>query len=112
MLAFAEQMEIEVRQDRRKAIGVFHLDLVVAEAGAQAIVTVAGVDMAGEETGVVDARQVVDVAGVVENLHGAGVGQEDAHDRPIALDVPAEVVERIGVVAVDDGFGRGREAHD
>ena len=37
MGAFAEQMEIEVGQDRRKAVGVVQLDDIVAEAGAELI---------------------------------------------------------------------------
>ena len=41
MGAFAEQMKVEVGQDRRKAIGVLQLDLVVAEARPQPIVRIA-----------------------------------------------------------------------
>ena len=69
MRAFAEQMQVEIGQDRRKAIGVLHLDLVVAEARAQPVVRVARRDRAGEQAGVVDARQLADVPGLVEHLH-------------------------------------------
>ena len=37
MRAFAEQIEIEVAQDRRKAVRVLELDGVVAEARAQPV---------------------------------------------------------------------------
>ena len=69
MRAFAEQMQVHVGQDRREAVGVFHLDLVVAEARSQPIMRIACLDRAGKQARVVDARQLADVAGVVE--HGS-----------------------------------------
>ena len=66
--ALAEQIKIEVGQDRRKAIGVLQLDLAVAEARAQPVVAVAGRDRPGEQAGLVDARQFADLARVVDHL--------------------------------------------
>ena len=40
MRALAEQMQIEIAEDRREAISVLELDFAVAESGAQPIVTV------------------------------------------------------------------------
>ena len=113
MGAFAEQMQIEIGQDRRKAIGVLQLDLAVAEARAQAVMIVARRNRAGEQAGVVDARQFADVARLVEHLDLGGFGQEHAHHRLVVLVVPAEIVERIVVMALDDGArGDESDAHD
>ena len=86
MRAFAEQMQIEIGQDRRKAVGVLELDLAVAEARAQPIVRVARGDRPGEQAGVVDARQFADVPGVVDHLDLGGVGQKHAHHRRVVLE--------------------------
>ena len=57
MGAFAEQIEIEVGQNRRKAVGIVELDHVVAEAGAQLVALRAVRQRAGEQAGIVDARR-------------------------------------------------------
>ena len=79
MRAFAEQMQVEVGQDRRKAIGVLQLDLVVAEARAQPVMRIARGDRTGEQPGVVDARQLADVPGRRRTPSPRRLGQEHAH---------------------------------
>ena len=110
--AFAEQMQVHVGQDRREAVGVFHLDLVVAEARPQPIVRIACLDRAGKQSRGVDARQLADVAGVVEHLDAGRLRQEHAHHRLAALVVPAEIIERIVVAAFDNRACGGGNAHD
>jgi hypothetical protein len=95
-------MQVHVGQNRREAVGVFHLDLVVAEARPQPIVRVACLDRAGKQPRGVDARQLADVAGVVQHLDPAGLRQEHAHHRLAALAVPAEVIKRIVMAAFDN----------
>ena len=56
MIAFAEQIEIEIGEHRRKAIGVLQLDLAVAEARAQPIV-LRIVERSREQAGRIDALQ-------------------------------------------------------
>ena len=57
MIAFAEQIEIELGQHRRKAVGILQLDLAVAEAGAQPVV-LGIVERPREQTGRVDALEL------------------------------------------------------
>ncbi len=57
LIAFAEQIQIEVGQHRRKPIGVFQLDLVVAEARPQPIVLLA-VQRAGKQPGRIDTLEL------------------------------------------------------
>ena len=47
VIAFAEEIQVEIGQNRREAVGVFQLDLVVAEAGTQPVV-LGIVERAGE----------------------------------------------------------------
>ena len=107
MGAFAEQIQIEVGQDRRKAIGVVEIDDGVAEAGAQLVALRAVRQRAGEQAGVVDARQRCRLAVLVDRLDLGGLRQERAHHGLVALGVQAEIVKRIGVAAFDDRIGLG-----
>ena len=81
MGAFAEQMEIEVGQDRRKAVGVVQLDDVVAEAGAQLIFGRAVRQRAGEQPGLMDLLQRRAFAVFADRLDIPRFGEERAHDR-------------------------------
>ena len=113
MVAFAEQMQVEVGQDRRKAIGVLQLDLVVAEARPQLVMRVERLDRTGEQAGIVNARQIVDVACLVEDLHRRRFRQEHAHDALVTFMVPAEIIERVVMTPLDDrARGRRNRPHD
>ena len=80
MGAFAEQIQIEVGQDRRKAVGILEIDDVVAEAGAQLVALRAVRQCAGEQAGIVDARQRRRFAVLADGLDIGGLRQERAHD--------------------------------
>jgi len=110
---YAKQVQVKVGQDRRKAVGVLQLDLVVAEPRPQAVVVVARGDRARKQSSVVDSRQLADVSGFVEHLHRRRLGQEHPHHRLAALIVPAEIIEGIVVMALDDrARRRGNSRHD
>ena len=114
MRAFAEQVEVEIGQDRRKPVGVLDLDLALAEARAQR-------DSVGEPFASRPANRpaswmrcsVAFVPCSSTMATPSASGQEDAHDRHVAFDVRAEIVERVGVTTLDDriGFGRACRAH-
>ena len=108
MRAFAQQIEIEVAKDRRKAVGVFELDLGLAEPGAQPIAPRAVRQRAGEQAGIMDARSSLSRPRSSTTATSRGVGQEDAHHLAAVLGVQAEIVEGIGVTAFDDRIGLGR----
>ena len=108
MGAFAEQIEIEVAQDRRKAVGVVELDDVVAEAGAQLVALVEPFGSGpANSPALMDARQRRAFAMFADRLDIRGFGEERAHDVLAAFGVQAEIVERIGVAALDDRIGLG-----
>ena len=111
--AFAEQIEVEVAQDRREAVGVFEVDHGVAEAGAQLIAFRAIRQGAREQARVVDAQKLGGLAVLADRLDVRGFGQERAHHGRLAFSVEAEIVERIGVAALDDRVGfRGQFGHE
>ena len=107
MGAFAEQIQVEIGQDRRKAVGVVEIDHGVAEAGAQLVALGAVRQRAGEQPGVVNARQRRRFAMLVDRIDLRGLRQERAHHGPVALGVQAEIVKRIGVAAFHDRIGLG-----
>ena len=47
------------------------------------------------------------LAVLADRVDVRGLGQESAHDALAALAVQAEIVERIGVAALDDRIGLG-----
>jgi len=69
---------------------------------SQPIVRIACLDRAGKQSRVVDARQLADMAGVVEHLDPGRLRQEHPHHRLAALAVPAEIIERIVVAPFDN----------
>ena len=109
MRAFAEQIEIEVGQNRRKAIGVLQLDTVVAETHAQPIVRPASSD-AGRRTSPASWMRCKRgfVAAVANDRDVRGVRKKNANHRNAVLDMGAEIAERVGVAPLDHGerFGR------
>ena len=107
MGAFAEQIEIEVGQHRRKAIGIVEIDHGVAEAGAQLVALGAVRQRADEQAGVMNARERRRLAVLADRLDIGGLRQEGAHDVAVALGMQAEIMEGIGVAAFDDRIGLG-----
>ena len=109
MRSFAEQVEIEIGQDRREAVGVFELDLPVAVARAQAIVSRPIGQTALEQAGIMDALKIAFVAMLVDDGNAFGIRKEDANDGRVIFYMRAEIAERIGMATLDDGISFRRE---
>ncbi len=92
--AFAEQIKIEIGQNRREAVGIVEIDDVVAEAGAQLITFLSRSASHGKQACVVDAGQRRGFAMLADGLDVRGFGQERAHDVLVALAMKAEIMER------------------
>ena len=80
MRPFAEQIEIEIGQDRREAVGIFELDLAFAVARTQAVVSRPIGQTALEQAGVMDALKIVFVTLFVDDGNPLGIRKEDAND--------------------------------
>src|SRR6185437_10747627 len=108
VIAFAEQIEVEVGQYRREAIGILELDLLLAVARAQAVLLAA--NRAGEQAGRIELGQFALAAVRHECDDLARLRQEYAHDRLVVLAMRPEIMERVGMPGRDDvaGFGRQR----
>ena len=107
MGAFAKQIEIEIGQDGRKAIGIIEINDLVAEAGPQLVAFRTVRQRAGKQAGLVNARERRGFAVLADRLDIGGLRQERAHDVPVALGMQAEIVERVGMSALDDRIGLG-----
>jgi hypothetical protein len=94
---FAEQIEIELGQDRREAVGVFELDLPFAVTRAQALVSRPIGQPALEPAGIMDALKIVFVTLFVDDSNFLGIRKEDANDGRAIFDMRAEIAERIGM---------------
>ena len=103
--AFAEQIEIEVAQDRRKAIGVVERDDVIAVARAQRIGRRAIRQSAGKQSGIVNTIELRCLAVRIDRFHVRRIWQKRPHDGFVVLAVGAEVVKRIGMPTFDDRIG-------
>ena len=77
---FAEQVEIEIGQDRREAVGVFDLDLPFAVARAQAVAARSVGQATLEQTGVMNALEIAFVALFVDDGDAFRIRKEDAND--------------------------------
>ena len=109
--AFAQQIEVELRQDRRKAIGVLDLDDAFAEADAQPIGPRRPRGPANNPA-VVNSLQRLFGAIVADRGDLSRIGEEDAHDRNAVLDMRPEIAEWVGVAAFDHrGRFRGKRRH-
>src|ERR1700730_6785680 len=109
MRSFAEQVEIEIGQDRREAGGILDLELAFAVTRAQAIVARSIGQTTLEQTGIVDALKIAFVAMLVDDGNAFGIRKEDANDRRVIFYMRAEIAERIGMATLDDGIGFRRE---
>ena len=117
MRAFAEQVHVDVAEDRPEAIGIFDLGDAFADRQPQAVVERAGA-LAGrprEESRFVDARQIRNhrTVGRVDRDHARGLRNEraDRDDVAFRFRVRAEDRERIAVLAADDGRDGGASEH-
>ena len=95
MGAFAQKIEIEVAQNRRKAVGVVELDHGLAETGAQLVALGAVRKRAGKQACVMNARQRCRFAMFADRLDVRRLGQERAYYRLVALFVEAEIMKWI-----------------
>ena len=103
--AFTEQIEIELGQNRRKAVGVVEFDRPVAKTRAQ-LVTLRSIRQgACEQSGIVDAGQRRRFAVLADGVDIGRLRQERPHDGFVVLLVQAEVMKRIGMAAFHDGIG-------
>ena len=105
--AFAEQIEIEIAQYRRETVGIVELDDIVAESCTQSVAPGAVRKRAGEQAGIVDARKRCGFAVLADRIDIGGFREESAHHAPVSLGVEAEVVEGVGVPALDDRISLG-----
>ena len=113
MGAFAQEIKVEIRQHRRKAVGIVEVDHGLAEAGAQLIPFGAVRKRPAEQSVIVNARQRRGFAILVDGVDPGGVRQECAHHRPVALGVGAEVLKGIGMATLHDRIGLGGQlGHD
>ncbi len=112
MRTLTEQEEIEIGEDGRETIRILQLHQILAVAGAQAIMRCGRGQGAGEQARIVDALELRDMPRFVDRRDLGGVRQERAHHRLAVFDMPAEIVERIGMPALDHGIGFvGERAH-
>ena len=95
MRSLAKQIEIEVAQNRRKAIGILQFDRVRAVAGAKAIAFAAIRQGAEEKSGVVNAGQRGLSAVLIDDAHLGRFRQVGANDLAVILTMPAKVVEGV-----------------
>ncbi len=105
MGAFAQKIQVEVAQNRRKPVGVVELDHGLAEMGAQLVAPGAVRKRAGKQAGVMNARQRRRFAMFADRLDVRRLGQERAHHRLVALFVEAEIMKWVGVAALDNRVG-------
>ena len=112
MRAFVEQVQIEVGEDREEAVGILHLDGVVAEAHAQPVTAVMARDRAGKQARLVHARQLALLAVFEHDRDMGGVRHEHPHDGLVAFEMRAEEIERVGVMADEQRVsGRRKFVH-
>ena len=74
MGTFAEQVEVEVGQDRGKTVGILELDDVVAEPCAELVVLGAVWQGADEQPGIVDTVQRCNLAMFADRFDFGGLG--------------------------------------
>src|SRR5262249_58953726 len=110
--ALPQQVEIEIGQDRGEAVRVLDLDLPVAVARAQAVMSRPIAQATFEEARIVDAVKVALMALIVDDRHFLGIGKEDTYHRCAVFQVRAEVAEWVGMTTLDDRIGfRCERAH-
>jgi len=111
--ALAEQIEVELGEDRGETIGVFQLQLTFAVTHPDAIAARAICKPSFEQPRIVNAPQVAGVPLVVDDGDVLGVGEEHTHQRYLAFDMGAKIAKRIGMATLDDGIGlRRKRGHD
>src|SRR6185503_12311621 len=101
-----EEMQIDLAEPGRKAIGIVELDLLPAPIDDEVIGEAAApVDAAGEEARLVHLLQRSERprGARIEHGHATRLGEERAHHDALVRLVRAEIGERIRVVAADDG---------
>src|ERR1700730_9520120 len=112
MRSFAEQVEIEIGQDRREAVGILDLDLPFAVTRAQAIVARSIGQTTLEQTGIVDAWKIAFVAMLVDDGNAFGIRKEDANDARAIFYMRTEIADRTGTATLYAVTGfRGERAH-
>jgi hypothetical protein len=107
--AFAQEVEIEVGEQRRKAVWVFQVHGLIPETHKQAITLRPAGQASDKQPGSVGAHEVADIAPFVDRHDLGGIRQERAHDRETVFEMRAEIAKRVGVAAFDDRMGFRRE---
>ncbi len=111
MGALAQEVEVEIGEDRREAVGILELHDVLAETHPHVIAGARVRQRSGEQAGIVDAPELADLAAVVDQRDRRRVRQEDAHDLTVILLVRPQIPEWIMVPALDDRISVCRKCH-
>ena len=77
---FAEKIEIEIGQDRRETVGIFDLDLPLAVARAQAVVSRPIGYTTLEQAGIMDALKLAFVTLLVDDGDPLGIRKENTDE--------------------------------
>ena len=104
--AFGDQVRIEVAEERPEAVRILDVGLEAAREHAQPVrERRAGPDLAGEETGRIDAlqRRARRARLGIDDGDPLRPRQERAHDDLAVFDVHAQHGERVAVPGLDDG---------
>src|SRR5262249_11692256 len=109
VIALAQEIEIVIGQDWRKPIGVFELDHVITEPGAQLVVRRAVGHASCAQSPVLDALEFACTALAIDRKHFFGIGEEGTDDPRVALDMWPEVAERVRVAPLDHGISFWRK---
>ena len=104
-----QEIEVELREHRREAVGILHVDHIAAEARPQLIALRAVGEASSEQACIVDPVEFTLVALFVNDADFLRIRQKGAHHRDVALHMPPEIMERVGMPALDDGIGFARE---
>jgi hypothetical protein len=105
VIALAEQVEIEIGEDGWKAIGILELDHTFPETRAQVVARGPIGEPPSKQASLVHARQFAFVPIVVDRNNLFGIRHEGTHHRLVTFDMEAEIVERVGVTALDHRIG-------
>src|SRR6476620_1873009 len=105
MRPFAEQVEIEIRQDRRKTVRILDFDLPFAITRPHAVAAQSFRQTTLEQTGVVNASQIAFVPLLVDQEHSLCFREKNAYDGEVALEMRTEIAEWIGMATLENRIG-------
>src|ERR1043165_4474510 len=95
--SFSEKHEVEIAQQRQKAVGVFHFDEVRSVASLQSISSACVRHRTGKKAAGMQTRERENMTGLSDDRNVACLGKEDANDRNATLGMWAQILEWIVV---------------